>query len=404
MEEDQVLRSMVRDDAYKVVRVLAEGPAGKTELVTLGGDELLVRKRIPMALANASAWATLMGMRSPRLPRIEEIYQMPDELVVVYSYVQGRSVAEIVGQEGRQSPAVATRLLVQTCAAAAALHAAGLVHRDITPGNVIVADDGAHLVDLGIARRQRPDGSRDTSVLGTWGFAAPEQFGFAQTDQRSDVYALGRLLGYLLTGVRPDDESYERVLADEAVVPRWLAQVVAKATAFEPSARYQSAYEMQKALDGPQDAGAGAVAADATPLPKVALGSKLPRDIQRASAWKTAPEQARSRSDATALEWVGAIIVWGTAVFLAVVDVMATYDAVFTGDPPWTPAQYGMSVVMLCGLAAISYEVYQAVTRKGSYGSAPRPAARALVEACKIVVITFLLFFLCALVLPRGST
>lgn len=402
MEEDQVLRSMVRDDAYKVVRVLAEGPAGRTELVTLGGDELLVRKRIPMALANASAWATLMGMRSPRLPRIEEIYQMPDELVVVYSYVQGRSVAEVVGQEGRQSPAVATRLLVQTCAAAAALHAAGLVHRDITPGNVIVADDGAHLVDLGIARRQRPDGSRDTSVLGTWGFAAPEQYGFAQTDQRSDVYALGRLLGYLLTGVRPDDESYEQILADEAVVPHWLAQVVAKATAFEPSARYQSAYEMQKALDGPQDVSTGGVTADAAPFLKVGLASDSSRDTQRAKAQKTVPKQVRSRSGASPLEWVAAVIVWLTAAFLAAAVALATHDSILTGDPPWGPVHYGMSVVMICGLTAISYEVYQALTRKGSYGSASRPAMRALVEVCKIVVITFLLFFLCAFVLPSG--
>ena len=403
MEEDQVLRSMVRDDAYKVVRVLAEGPAGKTELVTLGGDELLVRKRIPMALANASAWATLMGMRSPRLPRIEEIYQMPDELVVVYSYVQGRSVADIVGQEGRQLPAVAVRLLVQTCAAAAALHAAGLVHRDITPGNVIVADDGAHLVDLGIARRQRPDGSRDTAVLGTWGFAAPEQFGFAQTDQRSDVYALGRLLGYLLTGVRPDDESYERVLADETVVPRWLAEVVAKATAFEPSARYQSAHEMQKALDGPQDVGTDDAVADVASSPKGGPRSKPSRVATRTSAQVTASKRPSSRSGATLLEWVAAIIAWITAAFFAVLVVLTTFDALLTGDPPWAPAQYGMSVVMLCSLAAVSYEVYRAVTRKGPYGSAPRPAARALVEACKIVVITFVLFFLCALVLPTGT-
>ena len=404
MEENQVLRSMVRDDAYRVMRVLAEGPAGKTELVTLGGSELLVRKRIPSALANASAWATLMGMKEPRLPHIEEMYEMPDELVVVYSYVQGRSVAELVADEGRQAPATAVAIVAQTCHAAAALHAAGLVHRDITPGNVIVADDGAHLVDLGIARRQRSDGARDTSVLGTWGFAAPEQFGFAQTDQRSDVYALGRLLGFLLTGVRPDDESYERLLADATVVPAALASVVARATMFEPSARYQSTQAMQEALEVALNAPAEAVATRQTP-PSPAGRARQESDAPWTPA-VTAPYQSarpaasQASPRAAKWEWVVGVVVWLTMAFCALVVVLATRDAILTGDPPWVPAHYGMSVVTFCSIAALSYEVYQALRRKGLYRNTAHPVGRSIIEVCKILLIYLILLILCAFVLP----
>ena len=111
-----------------------------------------------------------------------------------------------------------TRLVVQLCEAAAALHAHGIIHRDISPTNVIVAADGAHLIDLGIARFRAEGATHDTTQLGTPGFAAPEQHGFAQTDARTDVYSLGRVLGYLLTGVRPempDAAEYEQALADE---------------------------------------------------------------------------------------------------------------------------------------------------------------------------------------------
>ena len=247
MDDGQTLRSMVRDDAYVVERVLSDGPSGRTEIVTLDGEGPLVRKRIPLAIANASAWAAAMEANEPLLPHIESLYRMPDTLVVVYDYVPGCSVSDAVEQEGRLSPGRAADVVVDVCRAVGALHERGVVHRDITPGNVILAADGAHLVDLGIARQRVEGRQHDTTTLGTWGFAAPEQYGFAQTDARSDVYALGRLLGFMLTGERPDSESYERKLADTTCVPKELADVVRVATSFEPSARYQSAADLAAA-------------------------------------------------------------------------------------------------------------------------------------------------------------
>lgn len=441
MDDSQVMRSMVRDDAYHVVRVLADGPSGKTELVTLGDSELLVRKRIPAALANATAWATVMGLHEPRLPRIEEIYQMPDELVVVYSHVEGRSLREVVDARGALPPEQAVEVVVQTCEAASALHAVGLVHRDITPGNVILASDGAHLVDLGIARRQKEGSSHDTSVLGTWGFAAPEQFGFAQTDARSDVYALGRLLGYALTGLMPATEEYERAIEDRSQVPALLAEISARASAFEPSARYQSAQELAEALKAAL-AVSGAVAHKTHAVERVVAASAFtskadspswqPPNEHDSISWRS-PRKApaahaaddrtsasfaagtsssqpsaaagaisRGFSAAPLLARVSAVAVWLACLLWIVLVVYACRDAVTKGEPNWHMPQYAMCVVSSGGVIMIAREVYEALTRRKSYVDEQHSVRRCLKEVCKILGITLVLMLLCALLPSRG--
>nr|WP_275100678.1 serine/threonine-protein kinase [Olsenella profusa] len=189
----------------------------------------------------------------PRLPHVEATYEMPDEFVVVCDYVPGQNLEELVRSSGRMGEKDARQIVSQLCEAAGALHAHNIVHRDISPRNVIVAADGAHLIDLGIARFRSEDATHDTTQLGTVGFASPEQHGFAQTDARSDVYSIGRVLGYLLTGVMPevpDAADYERALSDEGVVSPRMRAVIDRACALEPSARFQSAAELADALSG----------------------------------------------------------------------------------------------------------------------------------------------------------
>jgi len=111
-----------------------------------------------------------------------------------------------------------------------------------------VAADGAHLIDLGIARMRVDGASHDTTRLGTWGFAAPEQYGFAQTDARSDVFSLGRVLAYALTAADPADASFDSAAQESPLVSPALRKVIKKATAFEPSSRYQSTGELERAL------------------------------------------------------------------------------------------------------------------------------------------------------------
>lgn len=250
MDDKQAMHAMSIDDAYHVERTLARGSSGVTELVSIDGNGPFVRKKIPSPLAQRNVWAALSACQSNRLPRVEATYELPDRFVIVYDYVPGSTLAQIAEENGRLAPNVAVQLIDQICEAVQELHQHGVIHRDITPANVIVAQDGAHLIDFGIARirSEASNRSRDTTALGTYGFASPEQYGFAKTDARSDVFSLGRLLGFMLTDVYPDASDYEQRLADDAAVPARLRAVIGYACAFEPSKRPQSVQEFRQAL------------------------------------------------------------------------------------------------------------------------------------------------------------
>ena len=276
MNDDQVLHALHFDDSYEVKSVLADGPGGLTELVFLGDVGPFVRKKMSEKMASRGVWSALSECECRRLPQVVATYELPDYFVVVYDYVPGETLESLVAQRGRLSVDAACGFALDVCEAAEALHSRNIVHRDITPANIIVAADGAHLMDLGIARFRVEGASKDTEKLGTFGFASPEQFGFAQTDARSDVYSIGRLLGYMLTGVRPDDEGYEAALGDQAKVPSAYRAVVDRASAFEPSSRYQSAAELAEALrvaaagGNPTCVGAGAAAGAAATVASAA--------------------------------------------------------------------------------------------------------------------------------------
>lgn len=259
MNDNQLMHAMSLDDTYRVEQVLARGEDGITELVTIDGVGPFVRKKIRQELARRNVWSALTECSSPRLPHVEATYELPEHFVVVYDFVPGRSLSKVIETDGPLTPEEATSLAIELCEAAEELHRHGIVHRDISPNNIVVAANGAHLIDLGIARMRVEGASKDTTSLGTWGFASPEQYGFAQTDARSDVYSIGRVLGFALTGVRPDDKAYEQILKknlDNA--PATLVHAITRACSFEPSARFQSAAEMAGALSGssqPKDDG-----------------------------------------------------------------------------------------------------------------------------------------------------
>lgn len=281
MNDNQLMHAMSLDDTYRVEQVLARGEDGITELVTIDGAGPFVRKKIRQELARRNVWSALTECSSPRLPRVEATYELPEHFVVVYDFVPGRSLSKAIETDGPLTPEEATSLGIELCEAAEELHRHGIVHRDISPNNIVVAANGAHLIDLGIARMRVEGASKDTTSLGTWGFASPEQYGFAQTDARSDVYSIGRVLGFALTGVRPDDEAYEQILKknlDNA--PATLVHVITRACSFEPSARFQSASEMAGVLSGssqPKDDGTSSGANQQADKVKAATGTHDPK-------------------------------------------------------------------------------------------------------------------------------
>lgn len=275
LNDAQVMHAMALDDMYHVQSVLARGAGELTELVTIEGAGPFVRKKIPAEMARRGVWSALGQCSCTRLPRVEATYELPDQFVVVYDYVPGKTAESLVKESGVLPEAEATRIASEVCEAAGALHELGVIHRDISPRNIVVSSDGAHLIDLGIARLRVEGAVRDTNALGTYGFAAPEQYGFEQTDARSDVYSIGCVLGYLLTGLVPNADGYQEALADEAHVSAQVRTIVQKACSFEPSSRYQSAAELSAALRGEKPAEAEVLVAEQTA--SAATRGKTPR-------------------------------------------------------------------------------------------------------------------------------
>lgn len=118
-----------------------------------------------------------------------------------------------------------------------------IVHRDVKPENIILSPEGKpRLIDFGIARRYKPGCDTDTVHMGTRTTAAPEQYGFSQSDQRTDLYALGVTLRWMLTG------SYAPEALEEADCPAWVKRFLRKAAAFDPADRFPSASAMADAL------------------------------------------------------------------------------------------------------------------------------------------------------------
>lgn len=249
-DETRVSHAMSIDDAYRIEQTLSRGPRGVTELVTIDGVGPFVRKKILRAHAQRAVWAALAGCSCPMLPRVQATYETPDWFAVVLEFIPGETLERTIERRGRLGIDESARIIADVCAAAGELHKRSIVHCDLAPANIIVGEDCARIIDFGNARAEYEPATRE-NAFGTWGFAAPEQHGFAPVDARSDVYGIGKLLGYVLTGVRPDDERYEGLLRDSALVSPQLRAIVERACAFEPSARFQSVRELADALGSP---------------------------------------------------------------------------------------------------------------------------------------------------------
>lgn len=151
LNSEQVIHAMGIDDAYRVERVLAHGRSGVTELVTIEGAGPFVRKKIDKAGVDRVVWATLAEADCARLPQVVATYEMPDCFVAVYDYIPGESLADALGRCGSFEIRDAVGIARDVCEATIAMHGLGVMHLDITPGNIVVAADGAHLIDFGNA-------------------------------------------------------------------------------------------------------------------------------------------------------------------------------------------------------------------------------------------------------------
>lgn len=183
-----------------------------------------------------------------KLQRIEDVHlekvydYAADEKqgIVLVEYISGTSLEELMQEKGTFSKQEAVPLIEALVKTLLRVHAEGIVHRDINPNNIMISGDGVlKLIDFGIARQTKEKKTQDTEILGTPGYAAPEQFGFLQTDKRTDIYAVGALFNVLLTGCLPTEKIYDGFP---------FAKIIRRCTEIDVKQRYQSDEELLKDL------------------------------------------------------------------------------------------------------------------------------------------------------------
>ena len=179
--------------------------------------------------ASHPVYKQLQSLPHPYLPKIIQAEQTQDRFTLLEEYIDGANLAEITLPEKQT-----VSLMEELCEVLIFLHGHGIIHRDIKPSNLLLASDGhIRLIDFDAAREEKPSGDNDTRLLGTRGYAPPEQYGFTQTDARADIYAIGVTMKHLL-GKRAEKRPYRHILR--------------KCTEFAPKRRYKTAKALLRAL------------------------------------------------------------------------------------------------------------------------------------------------------------
>jgi serine/threonine protein kinase len=212
--------------AYRIVRPLGKGGYARVyEAIDRARRRVAIKQ---VSLANLSAESRqvrlaacqreayfLSRLHHPHLPELYHFFQERDSLYLVMQLIEGETLQRYVLSRGRSlSLAEVLDIGVQLAEVLAYLHrhSPPIIFRDLKPANIIRTPTGrVVLVDFGLARFYKEGWARDTAVLGTPGYAPPEQHGLGQTDQRSDLYALGATLYYLCTGEEHEDFCFPRL-------------------------------------------------------------------------------------------------------------------------------------------------------------------------------------------------
>ncbi|MBQ9377785.1 MAG: protein kinase [Schwartzia sp.] len=226
---DRAVENYIAEN-FEKYRLLRKTERSEVWLAGAASGTVVVLKRI---FDDGLPYKTLEAHPHPLWPKILYCAESPGETVVIEEFAAGVSLRERLEQLNYFTEEEAARVLLRLCDGLAVLHELGVIHRDIKPSNLILTEEGAvRLIDFDAARTQKEDRQEDTTRLGTKGYAPPEQFGYGQTDARSDLYAVGVTMTKMLG---PD---YHGVLMP----------VLTKCTELDPKHRYASARELKRAV------------------------------------------------------------------------------------------------------------------------------------------------------------
>lgn len=257
---------------YRIGQRLGGGGMGEVyEAVDLENNEPIAVKTIRPLLADSghveARFLREVRMASrishPNVCRMLGIEEHGGERFCIMELLRGRTLADRLKLQGRLSAAEALRVAAQICDGLSAAHGAGVVHRDLKPGNILLVDERAVIIDFGLAAGLAHERSltADGEVIGTLAYMAPEQLEEGSASAASDVYALGVVMYEMLTGEKPHAaRSPFRLAAQKAreshrtprlgssgVSPVW-REVVERCLKADPDERYQSAAQVKQAL------------------------------------------------------------------------------------------------------------------------------------------------------------
>ncbi len=195
----------------------------------------------------------LSKLSHPNLPKVTDYFEWQGRRFLVEEFVEGETIEEVAGRGLPLQEQKVVGWATQICEALQYLHDHGLIYRDLKPSNVMLTPTSEiRLIDFGLVRFFAEGKKQDTVIMGTPGFAAPEQYGTRQTDPRSDVFSLAALMHYLLTGIDPVQRPF---VFDP---PRQLNPALSehvdfslrKALSMDASLRFESAEEFQAGIQG----------------------------------------------------------------------------------------------------------------------------------------------------------
>ena len=233
-ESEESFTILVRENVSGILCVLKWGRKLQAEMLC---NEMEILQKL-----------TDMGLTG--IPKAYRIFEENSGVYFLREYIEGTPLSQMVLQKGGIQERELCRISIKICRAAEQFQKLEdpMIHRDIKPENIVITHGGeVAFIDFGTMRSYKKDSQRDTFVVGTRGTAAPEQYGYNQTDQRTDVYAIGRTMLYMAT------ESYELDQILECGVNRELKKIIKKACSFEPDKRYADAAELGRAIEKCQE-------------------------------------------------------------------------------------------------------------------------------------------------------
>lgn len=231
---------------YKVNGILGQGGSGavyEAEDQRLNGKRWAV-KQVPTSRAE---WLKLSALDHPNLPHISDYFEENGHGYIVMEYIDGETLQQRFERNGRRmDPGELLDCCLQLCDVLTYIHGQRphpVIHRDLKPSNIMMDRHGRlKLIDFGIARHYKRGSQLDTQRLGTIGFAAPELIEAGRTSTRSDLYSVGAVLRYLVSGGSP-------MLPADGGCPEALRPVIARLLSREESGRYASAAELREELE-----------------------------------------------------------------------------------------------------------------------------------------------------------